>query len=187
MYAKKGANINAKNYKGNSLLHILSFSSCLNKVDLWSFLIKKGANINVKNDLNETPLHIAVNNGISSNALENLLNLGADVKARTHEGKNALHYLVMGWDDRNNNPNFQLLGNLLVKKGLDVNSQDYKGDTPLHEIARKYRKSQSAIKFLLNNGAKTDIENGNNKIPLELAISKKSVNLKFFSDLSRQD
>ncbi len=52
-----GADINARNYNGNTLLHYSSDLSYPYPESILEFLLKKGANMNTKNNNGETPLH----------------------------------------------------------------------------------------------------------------------------------
>ena len=78
--------------------------------------------IDVPSELGITPLHCACIKG-SKNAVDLLLDLGANINALDNEGNNCLHYAV-----NSNNPN--LLKKLLIR-GADKTIKNQKGETPL--------------------------------------------------------
>ena len=77
--------------------------------------------IDVPSELGITPLHCACIKG-SKNAVDLLLDLGANINALDKEGNNCLHYAV-----NSNNPN--LLKKLIIR-GADKNLKNQKGETP---------------------------------------------------------
>ena len=83
---------------------------------------EKTSIIDVPSELGITPLHCACIRG-SKNAVDLLLDLGANINARDEEGNNCLHYAV-----NSNNPN--LLKKLLIR-GADKNIKNHKNETPL--------------------------------------------------------
>lgn len=83
--------------------------------------------IDVSSELEITPLHCACIKG-SKNAVDLLLDLGANINAVDKEGNNCLHYAVIS-----NNPS--LLKKLLVR-GADKTLKNHKGELPL-DIAKQ--------------------------------------------------
>ena len=83
---------------------------------------KKVTIIDVPSEYGITPLHCACIKG-SKNAVDLLLDLGANINAIDNEGNNCLHYAVIS-----NNPN--LLKKLLIR-GADKTKQNHKKETPL--------------------------------------------------------
>jgi len=88
---------------------------------------KKITIIDVPSELGITPLHCACIRG-SRNAVDLLLDLGANINAVDNEGNNCLHYAV-----NSNNPT--LLKKLLVR-GADKTLKNNKGELPL-DIAKQ--------------------------------------------------
>ena len=83
---------------------------------------KKETIIDVPSEYGITPLHCACIKG-SKNAVDLLLDLGANINAKDNEGNNCLHYAVIS-----NNPN--LLKKLLIR-GADKTIKNNKGEKPL--------------------------------------------------------
>ena len=83
--------------------------------------------IDVPSELGITPLHCACIKG-SKNAVDLLLDLGANINALDNEGNNCLHYAV-----NSNNPN--LVKKLLIR-GADKTIKNQKGETP-YDLAVK--------------------------------------------------
>ena len=115
----KGIDINAKDLRGYTALHIATNEGSLEVV---KFLIEMGANVDVKNIKGCTALHIAANNG-SLATLKCLIELGADVNAKNTEDYTALHFAAY--------LNFDHVVLFLIKMGADVSVQNKNGDTAL--------------------------------------------------------
>ena len=98
---------------------------------------KKVTIIDVPSELGITPLHCACIRG-SKNAVDLLLDLGANINAKDNEGNNCLHYAV-----NSNNPN--LLKKLLIR-GANKEEKNLKEQTPL-DLAR-LNNSEKIIKIL---------------------------------------
>ena len=82
---------------------------------------KKETIIDIPSEYGITPLHYACING-SKNAVDILLDLGANINAVDNDGNNCLHYAV-------NSKNESLLKKLLVR-GADKNIRNKKGQKP---------------------------------------------------------
>lgn len=152
---EKGAQVNAKDKSGRTLLHVVM---TIGDQDVAGILLQKGVDANAPDAAGVTPLHIAANatedvdglytaeilsairqgvfrEYVSSSvprarvlALAGLLVAsGADVKARTAAGVTPLHIASARGDED--------LGAFLVSKGADVKAADSRGVTPLHFAA----------------------------------------------------
>jgi|GEM_PF-3178286 len=89
-----------------------------------------------------------------------LIESGAPLDVREHEGYTLLHEAAIGGDPQ--------LIRLLVERGLDVNATDDYSDTPLRDIAA--RDKPEAVAALLELGANVDQQGINGDSPLHSAV-----------------
>ena len=125
----KGANVNAKDLSDTTPLHIAASGDD----DMVELLLENGADVNVKNWRDHTPFHVAVLYGQDGSGAVNLLETQDD-------GYTPLHKAAY-----NNNTN--MVANLLVIVGAQVDAKDISGWTPLHFAAAN--NSTDAAQLLL--------------------------------------
>ena len=183
--------INAKNKDGETALMLASSEGHLEIVKL---LIEKGADVNVKNEDGKTALTLASRYG-HLEVVKYLVENGADVNSKENDGDTALYYAKTeeikevlrkaeeksansGKDTLNSKQlvNAVLDGNfekvqLLLKKGVDINSKDEDGDTALM-IASSEGHLEIVKLLLLRKGADVNIKNNDGKTALDLAKTK---------------
>jgi len=91
--------------------------------------------------------------------LNSLVQAGADVKVKSNDGKNLLHFAVMKvsnhYDPLVNHIDTEMVEALVEQYGIDVNEKDDKGHTPLHLLADYEKMTWPASKNSLNQWAKT--------------------------------
>ena len=92
-------------------------------------------------------LMVASRESSSSEIIEALINMGADVNAKDAVGRTALMYAVL-------NPQFEITETLL-EAGANVNIQDKNGETALI-FASAHTLNPDIISFLIENGANID-------------------------------
>ena len=131
--------------------------------------------INSLNAYGYTAIHLAARNGLYD-CFVVLLDFGAD-PCITYMGSNqdiprsvenigsSIIHLTMLHSGFTHNQTCLIL-EILIDRGIDVNIQDDKGDTPLHHAARQ--NCDYCIKFFLENGAKWEVKNSLGQIPFDL-------------------
>jgi len=142
-----------------SLLHLV-VEQDTDQTEQIKFLIDYGYDVNIQNLNNETPLLVALKGGscrtyalngdgpIHHNNILTLIKLGASVDMPDIEGKTPLHALARGdWRIEQKD----LIAKLLVDRGADVNQQDNRGYSPLHDAVIHH--SEEMIACLLSLGA----------------------------------
>ena len=83
------------------------------------------------------------------------------VEGKNRKGKTVLHTLIWFCDD---GPVALELMDLILKKGLSIESTDKYNDTPLHYAVKKH--SFEITKYLLHHQANPNALNGKNEVPL---------------------
>jgi len=190
-----GADINAKDYRGQTPLH---FTGRSKNYKVARLLVKSGADVNAKDNYERTPLLYAVGSGsagFGKKVPEVLIESGADLTPKNQFGDTALHCATMwlGFSD-----DYEIV-ELLLTKGADVNSKDNDGDTPLHTLIQWARDTEDfqneliqwagdtedfqkenflpIVKLLLENGADVNIKNNRDKTPLDYVESEELIEL----------
>lgn len=184
----KGANVNAKNEKGNTPLHIAASIS----LDVSKILIENGADVNAQNIYGITPLHFSAKKkeadvtlfllshnvevniqhdkstppplhwAAKNNSWQNvkvLIEHGADVNIQDDMQTRPLHYMAEHGQDE--------MVLLLLQKGADANAQDIRGYTALHNAV--FYNRRNTVQVLAENGADTSIKEYFGATPLELS------------------
>ena len=136
-------------------------------------LWKHGAVVDVQDSGEWTPLHTAGRSG-SVDIIRWLLNHGANARAQTDLRRTPLHMAACAMD----------LGavEVLLEHELqpDINLQDTYGDTPLHDVLRKFRRFQEGqvveiARRLLEHGADPNMRPRSGSTPLHGASSHGSL------------
>ncbi|HTC32876.1 MAG TPA: ankyrin repeat domain-containing protein [Bryobacteraceae bacterium] len=167
----------------------------LPSLDLIKAILAHGANVNAKLthnlpgrsgmdygdvalDEGSTPFMRAARSG-DATAMLILLQSGADPKATTKDGNNALLFAAgIGYRDKqtkgSDNDALEAV-KLCMDQGLDINQTNAKGETVLHGAAN--RGSDVLVKFLVDHGAKLDAKSKPGFTPLDIAMGKDSFGL----------
>lgn len=115
-----------------------------------------------KMSLSSNALHCAVKAG-SVTTVKFLMWTGANVNSRDYRRRTALHYACCSEDE-----DMQIVVDVLLEAGAEVNVQSLLGDTPLHMACR--RMNSSAVVTLLRHGAKIGLVNDLGRTPLHVVI-----------------
>jgi ankyrin repeat protein len=146
----KGANINAKNRVGETLLIISIEHKCK---EITNLLLQKGADVNIKQNtytMTEDQLPSYLKQFISKPA-----------KTIIVGGRSALHWAVFKDD-------MDLIDTLLAK-GANIDAVDAQGETPLHHAVTDGQ--TEIIKLLLSRGANVNFKESKFGLtPLHLAV-----------------
>jgi len=165
----------------------------LRSVEMANALLDAGANINARTTVHhvgDTPVGIQLRFG-TVDTTETLLIRGANpngglLKFMPTETMAVLVPLLLkhGWDINEGRSVRTLLHHdashvhtkkmqVLLSHGADANAQDANGRTALHLVAAK-RKTESAIRLLMEAGAQLDVKDDTGKTPLDYAKLAKS-------------
>ncbi|XP_055955659.1 putative ankyrin repeat protein RF_0381 [Patella vulgata] len=160
----KGADINVKDKKRRSLLHI----SCnLGDIPCVKWLIKEGGlHVNDRDRYGETPLLFCISSIVDRiicvEITEILIKAGADVNARDRKGQSILHHSVEFGDVK--------YVKILIEAGAKVKVKDKKGYKPIYYCCKTFFDPVEKVKLLLEAGAK-------------IKFRKKMIKKSFVSDL----
>jgi ankyrin repeat protein len=151
LLVENGADVNAKNVKGETPLHhvILNDEGALEE-DKKSmlFLLEHGADRNAADNDGNTPLHIACKRGMVEYALF-LVEQGALCTVKNNKGDSLIHY-----ECHHGAQNLELI-KLFLSKGV-VLDKNLKGKTPLHYCVNNEHvdeeRQKATITFLLEQG-----------------------------------
>lgn len=132
--------------------------------EITKLLLKHGANVNILDKNGDHILHVALQKPILRILEPLLLQPGIFVNVGDNSGNCAIHYLVQCAEEvlTDRRSFIRVIGELLVRQGVVVNSRNHLDLTPLH-LAR----SLTAVEFLVENGAWPNVtENHHGDTPL---------------------
>lgn len=135
--------------------------------DLLRLLAENGAALEAADQQGFTPLLDALYWRATESA-ETLLDLGADIAAKTSDGKNVLHWSFANKRHRNSAIDPALFIRLVEASSEEaINQPDREGNTPLMLAMGEQRFDMAEV--LIKNGAKLDATNKRGHTPLDLA------------------
>jgi ankyrin repeat protein len=158
---ENGADLHRTDNFKRSVLHFAARGG--NVEILETLLSQPGTNVDALDGRARTPLHHACKKD-RKDAVEALLNHGADAKAFDFEGMTPLHRAV----EANYNPDVLDVFKAHLGDKADWNIPAKNGDTPLHVATRNAQ--NICIEKLLDLGADPSREGANGLLPLHVAV-----------------
>jgi ankyrin repeat protein len=158
-----GAQVDAKNYQGETPLHLVSrgeYDSLDDGVCVAELLLERGTDANAYDSDDWSPLHSASNNG-KPEIVQVLLAHGAKVDAENDLGETPLHLVRQG---KYGSQFGVRVAQLLLNSGADVNARDKRYWTPL--LSASYYGRREVAQVLLDHGAIAKVEDNQGKTPL---------------------
>ena len=162
-----GADVNALNQRGTTLLADAALMGHLNQVE---FLLEKGADVNKVSKYNLSPLLKAAPRG-HLEIVEKLIEKRANINHKGGTSKTTSLALAV------ENGRGKVV-ELLIEKGADLNISNYMGNTPLHiaskaELMKEVGEASiQIIELLIKSGAEINAKNDEGKTPLDVAATE---------------
>lgn len=155
-YLAKGADVNAKNSDGATVLLIAAAEG---HTELVKLLIDKGADVNTHDKYGQTPLLVAAPIG-NIEIVKLLVNKGADINAKGKDGWTPLMAAVT-------TGGLFEMAKYFVDRGADVNAKNKDGLTALMEAA--ISGNIEIVKLLVDKGADVNAKNKDGRTALMTA------------------
>jgi len=158
-----GVNLNLVNNKGNTALMVAVENFC--DLPIVKMMIEMGANINLQNSDGNTALMVLVERDSYQVQLETvkfLIECGTDLKLVNKYKQNALFLALQ-------NGQRKLFDLILDTNIINLNDQDYRGNTILH-YSCLYKIKEPYVELLMNEGVELNIKNEKGNTPLMLAV-----------------
>ena len=148
------ANINCTDEDGQTPLY-----SCLgieSSFDIFQFLLRSGARVDTQDVFERTPLHYAANSADKERVRLLLRLRGINVNAADYDGFTALHHVLSYCDLDVDIDDIRNIVHMLMDANADINTQDRRGQTPLHIAVSNDLHGISLIECLLLYSTKID-------------------------------
>lgn len=153
--------VNFCNKEQNTPLHYAIYTSA--NCDIVESLLQNGAYPNFRNIYNETPVLLSALYS-TPEILEVLLSYGGDIFNRDSKRRTILHFAALGCQDEDDHDTTMLRHIVDHYNHVDIDSQDYEGNTALHLLPENTI-GFTAARYLLKTGAFPNIKNKRGSIP----------------------
>ncbi|MDP1975390.1 MAG: ankyrin repeat domain-containing protein, partial [Alphaproteobacteria bacterium] len=166
---EKGMKIDVKNNAESTALYNINAQTHANNIKFMiDKMIEKSLSLDQQNNQKGTLLsHIACNS--SSEIFFYLLDKGVSTEYKGWQGENLLHKIA------NSNNKLDIIRFLVEKKGFDIHQIDNQGNTVLHYAAQNG--FMPHIQYLLQNGAKANVENNFGQTSLHALLGSMNYNI----------
>lgn len=166
---QKGMKLDVVDNQQSTALHNIYHHSHFNNMKfLIDKMVEAGLTLDHRNIQNETPLINSTRNA-HSKAFFYLLDKGASLELKGWNHENLLH-IIAGAKNK-----LDIIDFLVEQKQFDIHQPDNQGNTPLHYAAE--HGSISHIQYLLEKGAKTDVQNKAGQTPLHVLLGGRYNNI----------
>ena len=169
---------------------VMHFAALNNAVNAMKWLKAQGSDINVPNRYNKTPIHYAAEHNAVA-AMKWLKMQGADINAGIHYPNPGQ---IRNWNDTgdwfkaqmahfnamNNNytpMHFAAVNNAvdamkwLETQGIDVNTRNHEGTTPMHRAAATRNDNRDAMEWLQAQDVDVNVRDNSGRTPMHVAAS----------------
>lgn len=167
----RGMDINALDDNGNTPLHIALRDK---QKEMVLLLIKHGADVNVANSDLWTPIMRAIS-WSEVEIVERLLEKGVDAIKVEKDQWNALHFSVQSSKEERSVENMDIILQLILNTGIDVNLQNKSGATAIWLAVANNR--TEAVRVLIEKGADLELATGLGNTPLLEAVEERRFKL----------
>ncbi|KAJ6245525.1 molting protein mlt-4 [Anaeramoeba flamelloides] len=135
--------------------------------------LENNDSLNIPGYYQQTPLHwLCYQDDLNHDIIELFLRTNVNIHLLNQDNKSILHYLC----ENSNNPSKRII-ELLIHKGIDINTQDVNLDTSLHFLCNKENHSFELIELLVNNGANINTQGYYQHTPLHWVCSQTKPNI----------
>ena len=174
LIGKGCANLNVKNSKGASPLHIAVYNSM---EDIVEKLLESDISINAKDDKGATPLIIAAQEG-DSKILKTLLQKNAQIDEQDLSGSTALMVAVKRYIFEDESEETRECVEILLEWNADVNATDNENNNVLMHCDEAWSESNEELRFaLIRAGCSVNQENDKGETHLMQAVESAHINV----------
>ena len=133
--------------------------------EMFRMLVACNASLQETTEEGDTELHKAVRNG-NIFKIRALIAAGIDVNAQNEAGNTAMHLAM----EQNHQIAYVFMSECRTHNvSLNLNLQNYDGNTPFHFLGTKQRGISTLLPIMLENGADINVQNNEGNTPLHFA------------------